>query len=193
MRLKQALRVATKNLFFMLYPRPFKISKLGPRSVIMFPRRIDGARHISIGENTIIAGGGWISAYERYLDDEFQPRILIGNNVRIGPRLMLTAINEITIGDGCLLSADVFISDHTHGHLPSETPPARQPLSSKGSVHIGKHCFIGIRTTIMSGVSLGNYCVVGAHSVVTHSFPERSVVAGSPARLIRTLPYTESL
>jgi acetyltransferase-like isoleucine patch superfamily enzyme len=40
----------------------------------------------------------------------------------------------------------------------------------------------------MSGVTLGDYCVVGANSVVTRSFPAGSVIAGAPARLLRTLP-----
>jgi acetyltransferase-like isoleucine patch superfamily enzyme len=39
----------------------------------------------------------------------------------------------------------------------------------------------------MGGVNLGDYCVVGANSVVTHSFPAGSVIAGAPARLVKTL------
>jgi lipopolysaccharide O-acetyltransferase len=56
-------------------------------------------------------------------------------------------------------------------------------------VEIGNECFLGVRVSIMPGVTLGNHCVVGAHSVVTRSFPDFSMVAGVPARLIRTFDF----
>lgn len=181
------IRLALKKIWMFIYPKPFGM-KVGVNSIVMLPRRINGAKCIVIGDDTIVTENGWISAYEKYGDNNYKPQIIIGNGIRIGPNFMLTAVDQVVIEDGCLFSAQVFISDHTHGHKPSNTPPAKQPLVSKGPVHIGKHCFIGIRVSIMPGVSLGDYCVVGAHSVVTKSFPERSVIAGAPAKLIRTLP-----
>lgn len=60
-----------------------------------------------------------------------------------------------------------------------------QPLESKGPVRIGARCFLGYRAAVMPGVTLGEHCVVGANSVVTRSFGSFSMVAGSPARLIK--------
>ncbi len=51
---------------------------------------------------------------------------------------------------------------------------------------IGKNCFIGGRSLILPGVEIGDNCVVGAGSVVTKSVPSRCVVAGNPARILRT-------
>lgn len=51
---------------------------------------------------------------------------------------------------------------------------------------IGENCFIGGRSLILPGVEIGDDCVVGAGSVVTKSVPPRSVVAGNPARVIRS-------
>lgn len=51
---------------------------------------------------------------------------------------------------------------------------------------IGKNCFIGGRSLIMPGVEIGDNCVVGAGSIVTKSVPARSIVAGNPARIIRS-------
>lgn len=51
---------------------------------------------------------------------------------------------------------------------------------------VGKNCFIGGRSLILPGVEIGDNCVVGAGSVVTRSVPPNSVVAGNPARVIRS-------
>ncbi len=50
---------------------------------------------------------------------------------------------------------------------------------------IGQRCFIGARSIILPGVTIGDECVVGSGSVVTKSVPPRCIVAGNPARIIR--------
>ncbi|MFP3834745.1 CatB-related O-acetyltransferase [Chryseobacterium sp. SIMBA_028] len=56
---------------------------------------------------------------------------------------------------------------------------------SKGKIIIGDNCWIGFGSTIVSGVELGNGCVVAAGTVVTKSFPSYSIIGGSPAKVIR--------
>lgn len=51
---------------------------------------------------------------------------------------------------------------------------------------IGRHCFIGARSLILPGITIGDECVVGAGSVVTKDVPPRSVVAGNPAVVVRS-------
>jgi acetyltransferase-like isoleucine patch superfamily enzyme len=51
---------------------------------------------------------------------------------------------------------------------------------------IGARCFIGGRSLILPGVTIGDSCIVGAGSVVTRSVPPNSIVAGNPARVIYT-------
>lgn len=174
-----------KKVLLCLYPRPWKIGALPSNSLILFPRKIEGGKFIVVGADTIISPHAWLAAFEKYKSQRFSPKISIGAHVRIGSHVILTATDSVELGDGCLLSQSVFISDHTHEALPGEVSPSDQPLFSKGPVRIGKNCFIGIRAVIMPGVILGDCCVVGANSVVTKSFPAGSVVAGAPARLIR--------
>lgn len=51
-------------------------------------------------------------------------------------------------------------------------------------VYIGYNCFIGARTFILPGTTIGNNCIVGAGSVISGSIPDNCVVAGNPARFI---------
>lgn len=51
---------------------------------------------------------------------------------------------------------------------------------------IGRHCFIGARSFIMPGVTIGDGSIVAACSVVTRDVPPRSIVAGNPARVIKS-------
>lgn len=63
----------------------------------------------------------------------------------------------------------------------------------RSDTRIGKNCFIGGKSLILPGVTIGDSCIVAAGSVVTKSVPANSIVAGNPARVIRSgvelLPY----
>lgn len=59
--------------------------------------------------------------------------------------------------------------------------------SKVGRVRIGNNVFVGYRSVILPGVTIGDNSIVGANSCVTHSVPDNVVVAGSPARVIMTL------
>lgn len=91
----------------------------------------------------------------------------------------------VEIGSGCVLSEHVYVSDIAHGLDPRGGFIMEQPLESKGPVRIGKNVFIGYGCSILPGVTLGDHCVVGTRSVVTHSFPAYSMIAGSPARVVK--------
>lgn len=89
---------------------------------------------------------------------------------------------RITIGRGSWIASNVGIITANHDpadlarHLPGEP------------VVLGESCWIGMNSVILPGVTLGPHTIVGAGSVVTHSFPDGyCVIAGNPARLIRTL------
>lgn len=51
---------------------------------------------------------------------------------------------------------------------------------------IGKRCFIGARSIILPGITIGDECVIGSGAVVTKNVPPRSIVAGNPAVIIRS-------
>ena len=58
---------------------------------------------------------------------------------------------------------------------------------SKGEVEIGNNVWIGDKATILAGVVIGDNVIVAANSVVTKSVPSNTIVAGSPAKIIKQL------
>lgn len=88
----------------------------------------------------------------------------------------------ITIGKDVHMAANVGII--TQNHNP-ENP--NEHLKAK-DVTIGDRCWIGMNAVILPGVQLGPYTTVGAGAIVTHSFEKGyCVIAGNPARMIRTI------
>lgn len=176
------------HIDLMAYPYSSQIT-LGKSSYILLPRRIDGEKYIVIGDNSRVMKYAWISAFDKYAGQRFSPKIFIGDNVYIGGFSCITSVVGIKIDDGCVLSEFVYITDHVHGYNPENGNILSQFLESKGDVCIGKNCLIGYGSHILPGVRLGNNCVVGANSVVTRSFPDHSMIAGSPAKLIKKYSY----
>lgn len=158
---------------------------LGEGSIIKSLRKLHGAQYISIGSHSSVGEQSWLAAFDQYEEIKYTPRLAIGNNVCIGDYACITCIDEIIIGDGCLFSEYVYISDHMHGFVPGAGPLVRQTLTSKGPVVIGNNTFLGYRACVLPGVRLGSHCVVGANSVVTKSASDYSMLAGVPAKVIK--------
>lgn len=169
---------------------PFGLYIFGQSSQIKLPRKILGKKYISIGKRTFIFSNSWLQAIDNYQGIAYQPELSIGDDVYIGSNSCIVAMNKVIISSECVLSEHVYIADNAHGIDPRMGLIMKQNLVCKGPVLIGKGCFIGYRAVIVSGVTLGEHCVVGANSVVTRSFPPHSMIAGSPAKLIKRFDFS---
>lgn len=113
-----------------------------------------------------------------------------GNNCKLNDRVHIVAHEAVSIGDNVLMASNIFISDTSHGSFvenpsrPYEAPDERILVTKP--VEIGDNVWIGEGVCIMPGVSIGSGCTIGANAVVTKSVPDNSVVAGVPARTVRS-------
>jgi acetyltransferase-like isoleucine patch superfamily enzyme len=164
--------------------RPRNFLCLGLGTQIVMPLRAINPRCISIGDRVVIGRNCLLQPLTSYLDQQFSPNLRIGDDCYVGPDCQFHCIDRIELGRGCVLSDQVYVSDVGHGMDPRDGLLMDRPLVSKGPVLIEDGCFVGFASVLMSGVTLGAYCVVGARSVVTRSFPAYTMVAGNPARAI---------
>ena len=111
-----------------------------------------------------------------------------GKNIKIGKRVFINAGCQfqdqggIEIGDDVLIGPQTIIA--TLNHDPN--PEKRGGMIPK-PVKIGDKVWLGARVTICPGVTIGEGAIVGAGAVVTKDVPPRTVVAGVPARIFRTV------
>ena len=115
-------------------------------------------------------------------------KIIIGNHVGISGST-INATTSTTIGDNTIIGSGCLITDtDSHPILAAERNLPDWPKYTKSKpIIIGKNVFIGARSIVMKGVTIGNGAVVGAGSVVTKDVPANAIVAGNPARVVKTI------
>lgn len=111
--------------------------------------------------------------------------IVIGNNSAVGAQSFLGGQGGIQIGNDVIMGPQVKIFSENHNYNNPGKIIRKQGESRKGVV-IGDDCWIGSGSTILDGVSIGKGCVIAAGSVVTKSMPEHSIVAGVPAKVLKS-------
>lgn len=103
--------------------------------------------------------------------------LLIGEYTQIGDRTEIHVGSKVYIGKNCSISWDVCILDRDYHCINN--------IEDSKEIIIGDNVWIGCRSTILKGVTIGEGAVIGAGSVVTKDVPARSCVAGNPAKIIK--------
>ena len=124
-----------------------------------------------IGENSRVLA----PVYGRYMH-----KIEIGKNVLINGGFTAMAFGGITIEDDVVIAPNVQLLTDNHD------PYDRTILICKPIV-IKKGAWIGAGASILPGVTVGRYAIVGTSAVVTKDVPDYAVAAGVPAKVLKTL------
>ena len=115
-----------------------------------------------------------------------------GRNLRIGKNVLIqqccTFMDRcgITIGDNTFIAPKVNLITINH---PADA--TKRNCTYGAPITIGRNVWIGIASTVLPGVTIGDNSIVGANSVVTDDVPPNTIVAGSPARKIGDVPVPE--
>jgi len=141
-----------------------------------------GSKNIFISDFVSIGRYSWIESIGG-------GKIFLEENASLSQNVHIASTHKVTIKKYALIGSDVLITDHDH-EITSDyltVPPKDRPLRVKSETVIGENVWLGDNVKVLSGVTIGCNSVVAANSVVRDSFPCNSLIAGTPAKLIRTL------
>jgi len=134
-----------------------------------------------------------IKIYQRFFwSDEKYARhigVKIGKDCCIATRFFSSEPYLIEIGDHVQITDDVVFLTHSGGWIFRKENPT---LDSFGKIKVGNNVYIGNRAIILPGVHIGNNVIIGAGAVVTKSIEDGMVVAGNPAKPIKSIKEVEA-
>lgn len=141
------------------------------------------AEGISLGRNVTIARGATLACTGVLA--EMGTGIRLGDRCAVGASAFIGGQGGIDVGDDVIMGPGVRIFSENH-RFDDVTQTIRSQGTERSRVSIGNDCWLGAGVTVVAGVTIGHGCVVAAGAVVTSSIPALSVVAGVPARVIRS-------
>jgi acetyltransferase-like isoleucine patch superfamily enzyme len=167
-------------------PAGYTFASFGRGSMLAFPAgSVYGERWIVVGDDTMIGMHVTMSAGMVPGQDLGPvPVLRVGDRCVIGRGSHIVAHHSIQIGDDVFTGPYVYITDQNHGYADPDIPIGRQ-LPRNAAVSIGSGTWLGAGAIILPGACIGRNVVVAAGSVVLGDVPDRCVVAGVPAKVVR--------
>lgn len=107
-------------------------------------------------------------------------KIAIGDDAGLSSTRLI-AYREITVGKGTLIGAGCLVCDSDMHEVPLGSS---EPIQA-APIRIGKGVFLGAGCIVLKGVTIGDYAVIGAGSVVVKDIPPKCIAAGNPAKVTR--------
>lgn len=169
-----------------------------PRNLrIELPRKIVNPERMFLGNDIWLGPDSLLIAIIRYpttsmqhpqrkqIIQRFEPRITIGDRVTSTRGLQLAAVSEIIIEDDVMFGSNINLTDGLHGYEHVSEPYKYQNIFRISPILIRRGCWLGQNVVILPGVTVGEYSIIGANSVVTKTIPDRSIAVGNPAQVIK--------
>jgi acetyltransferase-like isoleucine patch superfamily enzyme len=168
-------------------PAGQRFAAFGRGSMAAFPPgTVFGERSIAIGAGTMIGALVTLSAgMVPGQDLGPAPVLQIGDRCVIGRGSHVVAHHSLVIGDDVFTGPYVYVTDQNHGYADPAVPIGRQ-MPVNAAVRIGSGSWLGAGVVVLPGACIGRNVVIAAGSVVRGTVPDWCVVAGVPARVVRT-------
>jgi acetyltransferase-like isoleucine patch superfamily enzyme len=157
--------------------------RLGDRVWLKEGVILDGRSESTCG--ILIGSGVTIRAYT-YVDT-YNGFVRIGAGSQVAQHVYIGGNGGVTIGCNVMIAANSCITSVAHGTDPANSTPYVFQPERRNPVVIEDNVWIAANSTIIDGVTVGTGSVVGAGSVVTADVPPQVLVAGNPARVVRSL------
>jgi acetyltransferase-like isoleucine patch superfamily enzyme len=113
-------------------------------------------------------------------------RIEFGDNISINKGFSIVCRSKILFGNNIMIGPNVMIFDHNHQFIDSIITFNKQGFKSSPII-LGDNIWIGANVFISSGVTIGSNVVVAAGSIVTKNISSNTIVGGNPAKIIKDL------
>lgn len=146
---------------------------------------------IIFGDGVTVGGFAMIRP-SGYYGREIGVGLRVGHHSNIGPYCFIGCSGRITIGSNVMISPRVSIYAENHNFTRLDMPMKEQGVT-RGETTIEDDCWLASNSVILSGVRVGRGSVVAAGSVVTTDIPPYSIVAGVPAKIIKSRQLSESV
>ena len=162
-----------------------RFHRLGLGSRIESPVKLISPHLVIVGDRVTIGAYSWLNAKDDRGDG--LPVLRIGDGCYIGRMVQINAWRQVDIHANILIGDRVLIIDADHNFDRPDLPIMDQGDRFKGAVRLLEGCWIGAGAVILPGVTIGRNAVVAANAVVAHDVPDRTVVGGVPAKVLRHL------
>ena len=185
-------------LYCVKMPNSHNLKFIGAKVKIVFGHNIRFKRNLFLGDNVTlnalskggIVGGVNVTIKRGSIIDctgvysDLGETVLIGNNVGISENCLIQVRGNVEIGDDVIIGPNSSIFSENHNFHSSNVSIREQGVSRKG-VKIDKGVWIGARSVILDGVTVGENSIVAAGSVVDKDVMPYSIVGGVPAKVIK--------
>jgi acetyltransferase-like isoleucine patch superfamily enzyme len=150
------------------------------------------APYVSIGEHVGFGRDAKLEVCA--LSGAVRPVIIMDERSGLQRRCVISARNRIHVMRDVIFGPSVLVMDHGHEFEESQDRKSQEQDPQNGTIRIEEECWIGSGSVIIcerGELTIGRHSVVGANSVVRHSIPPYSVVAGDPARIVKQYNFSD--
>lgn len=167
-----------------------RLARFGAGAILVSPRAIRGGHKIVIGDGCLVWPGCTLSV-ERSSWDVEGPLLTLGTGAVLQSNVTITCAERVTVDDYAAIGANTLISDNDHTIDGSAESILSSPIRT-APVRVGRGAWVGNNVAILRGSSIGDYCVIGANSVVRGDVPPYSIAVGAPARVVGRVPHPDA-